>query len=65
MLRLATDWQPYALHMLETLSAVASLQNLAADGGFIPRPSERRPTRFERRGTRLGHQVWDLAFRRR
>ena len=65
MLRLATDWQPYALHMLETLSAVASLQNLAADGGFIPRPGERSPTRFERRGTRLGHEVWDLAFRRR
>jgi tRNA (guanine-N7-)-methyltransferase len=65
LLRLATDWQPYALHMLETLSAVAALQNLAADGGFIPRPSERTPTRFERRGTRLGHEVWDLAFRRR
>jgi tRNA (guanine-N7-)-methyltransferase len=65
MLRLATDWQPYAQHMLETLSAVASLQNLAADGGFIPRPGERSPTRFERRGTRLGHEVWDLAFRRR
>ena len=64
-LRLATDWQPYALQMLETLSAVASLQNLAADGGFIPRPGERTPTRFERRGTRLGHEVWDLAFRRR
>jgi tRNA (guanine-N7-)-methyltransferase len=65
LLRLATDWQPYALQMLETLSAVAALQNLAADGGFIPRPSERTPTRFERRGTRLGHEVWDLAFRRR
>ena len=64
LLRLATDWQPYALEMLETLSAVPALRNLAADGAFIARPPERAPTRFERRGERLGHAVWDLAFRR-
>ncbi|MGB9330570.1 MAG: tRNA (guanosine(46)-N7)-methyltransferase TrmB [Steroidobacteraceae bacterium] len=64
-LRVATDWQPYALQMLEILSATAALENLAADGGFVPRPAERAPTRFERRGERLGHEVWDLAFRRR
>jgi tRNA (guanine-N7-)-methyltransferase len=64
VLRLATDWEPYALEMLQTLRAVASLENLAADGGFVPRPAERERTRFERRGERLGHQVWDLAFRR-
>jgi tRNA (guanine-N7-)-methyltransferase len=64
MLRLATDWQPYALEMLETLQAVPQLANTAADGGFVPRPAERERTRFERRGERLGHQVWDLAFRR-
>jgi tRNA (guanine-N7-)-methyltransferase len=63
-LRLATDWQPYALEMLETLRAVPQLQNLASDGGFVPRPLERERTRFERRGERLGHEVWDLAFRR-
>ena len=63
-LRLATDWQPYALQMLETLSAARALQNLAGEGGFVARPSEREPTRFERRGERLGHEVWDLAFRR-
>jgi tRNA (guanine-N7-)-methyltransferase len=63
-LRLATDWQPYAAEMLETLSALPQLQNLSADGGFVPRPQERAPTRFERRGERLGHEVWDLAFRR-
>jgi len=64
VLRVATDWQPYALEMLATLTAVAQLQNLAADGAFVARPAERQPTRFERRGARLGHAVWDLAFRR-
>jgi len=63
-LRLATDWAPYAFAMLETLSAEGNLENLAADGAFVPRPPEREPTRFERRGERLGHEVWDLAFRR-
>src|ERR1700751_4743621 len=65
VLRIATDWQPYALEMLATLSAIPQLHNLAADGSFMPRPTERQPTRFERRGERLGHEVWDLAFRRR
>jgi tRNA (guanine-N7-)-methyltransferase len=64
LLRLATDWQPYALEMLTTLGATPGLENLAADGAFVPRPAERAPTRFERRGERLGHEVWDLAFRR-
>jgi tRNA (guanine-N7-)-methyltransferase len=64
LLRLATDWQPYALQMLEILSATPGLTNVAADGAFVPRPPERTPTRFERRGERLGHEVWDLAFAR-
>jgi len=63
-LRLATDWEPYALEMLETLRTVPELLNEAAGGAFVPRPTEREPTRFERRGERLGHEVWDLAFRR-
>jgi tRNA (guanine-N7-)-methyltransferase len=63
-LRLATDWEPYAAEMLATLSAEARLRNVAAEGGFVPRPAERPATRFERRGERLGHQVWDLQFRR-
>lgn len=63
-LRLATDWEPYAAEMLATLSGEPRLRNAAADGGFIPRPEERSPTRFERRGERLGHQVWDLDFQR-
>jgi tRNA (guanine-N7-)-methyltransferase len=64
VLRIATDWQPYALEILARLTAVGLLRNLAADDGFVARPAERRPTRFEQRGARLGHQVWDLAFRR-
>jgi tRNA (guanine-N7-)-methyltransferase len=64
VLRLATDWEPYAAEMLAALSAEPRLRNVAADGGFIPRPRERSPTRFERRGERLGHPVWDLEFRR-
>ncbi len=63
-LRLATDWEPYAAEMLATLCAEPRLRNVAAEGGFVPRPAERSPTRFERRGERLGHQVWDLEFRR-
>jgi len=64
VLRLATDWQPYALEMLAALAAAPRLRNLAPGGGFAPRPAERIPTRFELRGTRLGHEVWDLAFGR-
>lgn len=64
LLRLATDWEPYALEMLTTLGAAPELSNLARDGGFVPRPPERLPTRFETRGERLGHRVFDLAFRR-
>jgi tRNA (guanine-N7-)-methyltransferase len=64
VLRMATDWQPYAQEMLATLGATSRLRNLAADGTFIPRPAERVATRFEKRGERLGHEVWDLAFSR-
>ena len=63
VLRLATDWQPYAHEMLATLAANPRLRNLAADGTFMPRP-QRTATRFEKRGERLGHEVWDLAFSR-
>jgi len=62
--RMATDWQPYSEHMLEVASACAQLRNLSPDGGFVPRPDSRPVTRFERRGQRLGHGVWDLAFTR-
>jgi tRNA (guanine-N7-)-methyltransferase len=64
LLRLATDWEPYAQQMLEVLGANSSLTNLSAEKGFIERPAERIVTRFEKRGARLGHGVWDLAFQR-
>jgi tRNA (guanine-N7-)-methyltransferase len=64
VLRLATDWEPYALQMLAVLGASPGFENLAPDSRFVPRPPERVPTRFEKRGVRLGHEVWDLAFRR-
>ena len=61
-LHLATDWEEYALQMLEVLSAEPSLGNSAA--GFAPRPDYRPLTKFEQRGLKLGHGVWDLVFRR-
>lgn len=65
LLRLATDWAPYAEHMLSVLGAETGLLNLSADGTYIPRPDARPMTRFERRGERLGHAVFDLLFQRR
>ena len=59
----ATDWEHYAQQMLEVLSAEPSLAN-AADG-FAPRPDFRPLTKFENRGLRLGHGVWDLIFKKR
>jgi tRNA (guanine-N7-)-methyltransferase len=64
VLRMATDWQPYAEEMLTVLQDNPRLHNLAPDGTYIPRPADRIATRFEKRGERLGHDVWDLAFRR-
>lgn len=64
--RLATDWEEYAHQMLEVLGAASPLFfNQSASGDWVSRPEERTPTRFERRGARLGHGVWDLAFVRR
>ena len=60
--RLATDWAPYAEHMLEVLRASPSFTNASPDGGCVPRPESRPLTRFERRGQRLGHEVFDLEF---
>jgi tRNA (guanine-N7-)-methyltransferase len=64
LLSLATDWAPYAEHMLSVLNAQAALRNVAADGGYVPRPPTRLRTKFEQRGERLGHAVFDLSYRR-
>ena len=62
VLRLATDWQEYAEQMLTVCNANPQLASLSADGTYVARPDFRPPTRFERRGARLGHGVWDLAY---
>ena len=59
----ATDWQHYAEQMLTVLSADTSLQNTCE--GFAPRPEFRPLTKFENRGLRLGHGVWDVIFTKR
>jgi tRNA (guanine-N7-)-methyltransferase len=61
-LHVATDWEDYAREILETLSAEPLMANTATD--FAARPAYRPVTKFELRGTRLGHGVWDLMFRR-
>lgn len=58
----ATDWQEYADQMLEVLTANINLANQSKDNNFVPRPSTRPLTKFELRGERLGHGVWDLIF---
>jgi tRNA (guanine-N7-)-methyltransferase len=63
-LQLATDWAPYAEWMLEVLNNHPDFRNLSPDGTFMPRDAARNPTRFERRGERLGHAVHDLQFER-
>ncbi|MEY3671003.1 MAG: hypothetical protein RI904_660 [Pseudomonadota bacterium] len=62
-LHCATDWEHYAMQMLEVLSAETSLANTAEN--FAPRPDFRPLTKFENRGIRLGHGVWDLIFKKR
>ena len=62
-LHCATDWQDYAEQMLQVLGAEPSLRNTA--DGYAPRPAYRPVTKFENRGLRLGHGVWDLVFEKR
>ena len=62
-LHCATDWQPYAQQMLEVLSAEPQLANTAQ--AYAPRPHYRPLTKFENRGLKLGHGVWDLVFSKR
>ena len=61
-LHVATDWQEYAEHVLAVLQQTSGLRNTAE--AFAPRPATRPETKFERRGIRLGHGVWDIVFTR-
>jgi tRNA (guanine-N7-)-methyltransferase len=61
-LHAATDWHEYAEQILAVFSATPTLENTAA--GFAPRPAYRPQTKFEARGLKLGHGVWDIVFRR-
>jgi tRNA (guanine-N7-)-methyltransferase len=63
-LHLATDWLPYAEQMLEVLSGCEGLENTVPSAGFAPRDTARAVTRFERRGERLGHKVYELRWQR-
>lgn len=62
---MATDWEDYAEHMMEVMSAAPDYTNAAGKGQFTPRPDYRPLTKFEQRGHRLGHGVWDLIFKKR
>ena len=64
ILHLATDWAPYAEHMLEVMRQSRGFENLSPTGGGCPRPEWRPRTKYEKRGERLGHPVTDLVFRR-
>ncbi|TCO76986.1 tRNA (guanine-N(7)-)-methyltransferase [Plasticicumulans lactativorans] len=65
VLHLATDWENYAEHMLDVLRQAPAFANRATDGDYCARPDYRPLTKFETRGQRLGHGVWDLLFTRR
>ena len=63
LLHIATDWEPYARHVLEVLEASAAFANLSPSSMFSTASELGRPeTKFERRGLKLGHGVWDIAY---
>ncbi|ELU00667.1 hypothetical protein CAPTEDRAFT_51466, partial [Capitella teleta] len=64
VIHLATDWENYAEQMLEVMTAAEGFENTADDNSYSPRPDFRPLTKFEKRGHRLGHGVWDLLFKR-
>ena len=61
---MATDWEAYAEHMLEVMNSIAGYKNQSETQDYVPRPQSRPLTKFEQRGQRLGHGVWDLMFER-
>lgn len=64
VIHLATDWENYAEQMMEVMSGAEGFGNMAGDQAYSPRPDFRPLTKFEKRGQRLGHGVWDLLFER-
>lgn len=63
-LRVATDWRDYAEQIMAVLSGTPGLRNTTGGSTYAARPDDRQPTRYERRGWRLGHDVFDLVFER-
>lgn len=61
---MATDWEHYAMHMMQVMNDSAGFENIAGKDQFIARPDYRPLTKFEQRGQRLGHGVWDLIFKK-
>lgn len=59
---MATDWENYAEHMLDVMQAATGFKNQSENNDYVPRPDHRPLTKFEQRGHRLGHGVWDLMF---
>ncbi len=62
---MATDWENYAEHMLEVMNSAEKFENLSTTNDYVERPDFRPLTKFEARGHRLGHGVWDLMFARK
>lgn len=65
LLHLATDWEDYAHHMFEVMKKASVFENTSKHGDFVERPDYRPITKFEQRGHKLGHGVWDLIYRRK
>ena len=61
---MATDWKHYAEHMMQVMNESEGFENTAGKDQFLPRPEHRPLTKFEQRGQRLGHGVWDLIFKK-
>lgn len=61
----ATDWEDYAIHMLDVLNLNSTLYNTSNTATYIERPATRPLTKFEDRGIKLGHGVWDLMFKKK
>ena len=62
LLHMATDWKDYAVHMMRVMNEMPQFENRAGKGNYSERPEWRTLTKFEQRGHRLGHDVWDLLF---